>query len=109
MVEAVQELNLDGVDLTQKESCGDGNFNCDDLTSQHLNIVLMLRKRLPDKIITYTYPASNDYPFRDIIRFAHPLLDTINVYRATEGIMDFLINELEVPPEKVRERLSNYS
>ena len=57
MVDSTKRLNVDGVDLVQNDGCGDNNFRCNDQTSIQLYVVEKLRRKLPDKIISYTFPA----------------------------------------------------
>ncbi|CAM6055224.1 unnamed protein product, partial [Sphagnum tenellum] len=82
-------FGLDGVDLDQEEGCGSVNLNCNDQSSQHLYVISELRKKLPDKIISYTFPSSLDFPFRDVAQYGHQFLDTISVYRATPVGFDY--------------------
>ncbi len=50
MVSAVEDLNLDGIDLAMEEGCGSANFNCGDQTSIHLYMLRKLREALPEKV-----------------------------------------------------------
>ncbi len=51
-MDAVDELNLDGVDLAMEEGCGTANFACGDETSMQLYLLEHLREELPDKVST---------------------------------------------------------
>jgi len=57
---------------------------------------------LPDKIISYTYPFDiTAPPFRDVLYYAHHLLDTVTVYRATQERVDELENFTGIPRSKI--------
>ena len=43
----ISTLGADGVDLMQGEGCGIRNLRCNDQTSIHLNLLEMIRKKLP--------------------------------------------------------------
>ena len=99
----VEKLNLDGVDLVQKEGCG-STFVCGDLTSIQLNLLKQLRQNMPNKIISYTFPVDGnniDFPYRDIVQWGQEYLNTITVYRANEEVINDLMFEMGVPRSKV--------
>ena len=99
----VKKLNLDGVDLVQKEGCG-STFVCGDLTSIQLNLLKQLRQNMPNKIISYTFPVDGnyiDFPYRDIVQWGQEYLNTITVYRANEEVINDLMFEMGVPRSKV--------
>jgi len=83
ILNAVDILGVDGVDLVQKSGCGTRNFRCDDATSKQLYILETLKREMPDKIISYTFPSGRygiNYPFLDILKYGHQYLDTINLF-----------------------------
>merc|ERR1712223_1084803 len=83
ILNVVDILGVDGVDLVQKNGCGTRNFRCDDATSKQLYILETLKREMPDKIISYTFPSGRygiNYPFLDILRYGHQYLDTINLF-----------------------------
>jgi len=56
---------------------------------------------LPDKIIGYTAPdGAYATPFKDIFTYAHPKLDYLTVYRATQDKVDD-VESIGVPREKI--------
>ena len=102
VVNAVEELGMDGVDFAQEEGCGSSNYHCDDQSSVHLDFLRTVRQRLPDKIISYTFPASLDRPYLDVVRYGHPYVDYFQVYRTDASIISALM-DTGVPREKVRQ------
>ncbi len=52
MVNAVENLGVDGVDIANEEGCGYANLNCGDQTTLQLYVVDQLRRRMPDKVST---------------------------------------------------------
>ena len=99
----MEKLNLDGVDLVQKEGCGN-TFVCGDLTSIQLNLLKQLRQNMPNKIISYTFPVDGnniDFPYRDVVQWGQEYLNTITVYRANEEVINDLMFEMGVPRSKV--------
>ncbi len=60
IVNAVDDLNLDGVDLAMELGCGTGNLVCDDQSSVHLYLLEHLKEELPDKVL-----FSSDKVFSD--------------------------------------------
>ena len=100
----MEELNLDGVDLVQKEGCS-SSLACSDLTSIQLNLLKQLRQNMPNKIISYTFPGDGDnfidFPYRDVVQWGQGYLNTITVYRANEEVINNLMFEMGVPRSKV--------
>ena len=84
---------------------GTDNMASGDQTSTHLYFLSELRKRMPNKIITYTFPADDDgvdnFPFRDVLKYGHQYVNTINAYRASEESIIKMIEEYNVPRSKV--------
>ena len=63
-----------------------------------------IRKYMPTKIISYTYPGYTDevgIPYREVLKYGHQYLNTINVYRAIDANINDLNLELGVPRSKV--------
>ena len=89
----------------QKMGSGTDNMASGDQTSTHLYFLSELRKRMPNKIITYTFPADDDgvdnFPFRDVLKYGHQYVNTINAYRASEESIIKMIEEYNVPRSKV--------
>ena len=61
----------------QKQGYGWNNMAADDLSSIQLYYLQQLRQKMPNKIISYTFPAANyrksdtvrtiNFPFRDVV------------------------------------------
>ena len=117
IVQAVEELGLDGIDLVQEQGYGTQNMAANDETSMQLYFIQQLRQKMPNKIISYTFPAANykannkegysdnstiNFPFRDVATHGHQYLNTINVFRADLTTINELMYELQVPKSKVR-------
>ena len=100
----MEELDLDGVDLNQKEGCGSDWYCFTAIASLQLDMLEQLRKYMPNKIISYTYPGYTDevgIPYREVLKYGHQYLNTINVYRAIDANIHDLNLELGVPRSKV--------
>ena len=66
-----------------------------------LLVAQLLRERLPDHIMSYTFPAEFiNFPFRDVVQYGHQYFDTISAFRANEEAMQGL-EQLGVPRNKV--------
>ena len=86
----------------------------DDLSSIQLYYLQQLRQKMPNKIISYTFPAANypksdtddtvrtiNFPFRDVVLYGQQYLNTINVFRADDETVTEMMYDLGVPKSKV--------
>ena len=83
----------------------------DDLSSIQLYYLQQLRQKMPNKIISYTFPAANypksdtvrtiNFPFRDVVLYGQQYLNTINVFRADDETVNEMMYDLGVPKSKV--------
>ena len=58
----------------QQEGFGYDNMNAQDQSSMHLYVVHEFRKRMPTKLLTYTFPGDStqlNFPFRDVLEYGH--------------------------------------
>ena len=102
MVTAVNTLGVDGIDLAQKQGYGTINMNANDESSIQLYMASLLRSRLPNHLISYTFPGYEvDFPFRDVLQYGHQYFDTITLFRANDNAVDIFVNSLGVPMAKV--------
>ena len=101
MIDSVLELGVDGIDLVQNEGCGSSNLACQDQSSIHLYMIERLRRELPEKIISYTFPTGNyelNFPFIDVVKYGQKHLDAINFFGTS---FNYLEEHLPVDPKKV--------
>ena len=73
----VNRYNLDGIDLTQNNDCGEAG-DCRLLEPQK-NIITLLRKELPDKLISYTFPWESSMG-DDLNDLYGPVIDATHQY-----------------------------
>ena len=79
-------------------------MNAQDQSSIHLYVLQQLRRNLPTKLITYTFPGDSqklNFPFRDVIEYGHHYVNTINVFRALPSTIEEMTNEFGVPKSKI--------
>ena len=88
----------------QQEGFGYDNMNAQDQSSMHLYVVHEFRKRMPTKLLTYTFPGDStqlNFPFRDVLEYGHQYLNTINVFRGEMDTIQVLNSEYGVPKSKM--------
>ena len=88
----------------QQEGFGYDNMNAQDQSSLHLYVVHEFRKRMPTKLLTYTFPGDStqlNFPFRDVLEYGHEYLNTINVFRATANTIEEMVTQFGVPKSKI--------
>lgn len=108
IADAVEELNLDGIDLAQHYGCGSTYYQCPEQVSEQLLLLGALRRLMPDKIISYTFPdglyenkeCPLHFPFFQVVEGGHQHVDYVTLFRATEEGVSALL-DLGVPKEKV--------
>ena len=106
MAKTVEELGADGIDLVQEEGCGTDNMSCGDQSSLQLFFLGELKRLMPNKTLTYTFPGDSgliNFPFRDVVQYGQQFVDTFNVYRARipSPIVDQMEQEFHVPRSKI--------
>jgi len=104
LANVVHKYNLDGVDLTQQQACGNWDEALCNLAF-HLELLEKLRALLPDKIISYTFPRAGDRdglePFRSVAMYGHQYVDYFNVFGAKNSGQINSVVSLGVPIGKV--------
>jgi len=97
--QVVNEYHLDGVDLTQVRDCGSWS-DCG-LVDIQLAIIEQLRRELPSKILSYTFPwGANSLLHKPVISRGHQYLDYITGFRGSAYLMEE-IKQLGVPTSKI--------